>query len=497
MAPHAMETILPPPQWPTGLSNFVTWCLMWDPKNRPTSKQALEHEFFADAVDPLRPKSSSRLLGRKHSDLSFKSKESHENPVANSKPSWFRRSIVARDSAVAVPQQESINRPALAHQHTDSEAVAVKVRPQANKRATWTNGTAPPAGAPMPILPSIKPVSPMQHAVNVKASSTFAAIEVPTADVKQRKDDRFKKLGRQLSVNSHGNHYSDAHRLEAERALNGSASASTSGLMSPPYQKESFFSHLRKKARRFSGRPGLASPNADDVEATAGAAPWSNRSSVIVDSVIPEARDFADLDQALANVRYSLERNLVTPEDKSGTIRLTSSPLKRTRSVQNGTRTRSTESLNQMASPVGARTRRALQMSTNPVHQYETPEEADELLDEALTSANHAATRIDHVHRQAHRPALLQKDNNRVSMPQLRTTLSYQPISSYPTPSPSAKRDGVFFNNDFGTTQPLNINKQRSEHEHVPTYWPTPPHDESDWARVAAASAYNSQPLYR
>src|SRR5271168_2913736 len=104
MAPHSMDTILQPPQWPIAFSNFITWCLMWDPKNRPTSRQALDHEFFADAVDPLRPKSSSRLLGRKQSDLSFKSKESADPPTVSLRPSWFRRSLVARDSAPAVPQ---------------------------------------------------------------------------------------------------------------------------------------------------------------------------------------------------------------------------------------------------------------------------------------------------------------------------------------------------------------------------------------------------------
>ena len=59
-----METILRAPQWPAALSSFVTWCLMWDPKNRPTSAEAMKHEYFNAAIDPLRPKSSrSRLLG--------------------------------------------------------------------------------------------------------------------------------------------------------------------------------------------------------------------------------------------------------------------------------------------------------------------------------------------------------------------------------------------------------------------------------------------------
>jgi serine/threonine protein kinase len=73
MAPHSLDTILPTPQWPASLSQFVTWCLLWDPRARPTSAQALAHEYFQDAVDPLRLKSSSsRLLGRKQSELSNK-----------------------------------------------------------------------------------------------------------------------------------------------------------------------------------------------------------------------------------------------------------------------------------------------------------------------------------------------------------------------------------------------------------------------------------------
>ncbi|KAI5307083.1 hypothetical protein KEM56_004804 [Ascosphaera pollenicola] len=131
MAPHAMDTILTTPQWPASLANFVTWCLMWDPKARPTAQQALAHEYFADAIDPLRPKSStSRLLGRRTSERGFRFGSSsnggnvssaassattsgnsgassvfglgfgsHGNsgdssPTAGCKPSWFRRSII-------------------------------------------------------------------------------------------------------------------------------------------------------------------------------------------------------------------------------------------------------------------------------------------------------------------------------------------------------------------------------------------------------------------
>jgi meiosis induction protein kinase IME2/SME1 len=486
MAPHAIESILQPPQWPLGLSNFVTWCLMWDPKNRPTSRQAMDHEFFADAVDPLRPKSSSRLLGRKHSDLSFRSKEGVDSPL-QTKPSWFRRSLIARDSAPAVPQ------------HTEDALLAKQSRPPANKRATWTHGANPATIAPMPILPSIKPISPLPNAVNAQGTQASAGPlplppQVPThqkhlkpkpAEVEQQTtqqqiDDKHRKIGRQLSVNSHGNHYAEAHRLEAERALNGNGS--TSGLVSPPYQKESFFSHLRKRARRFSGRHGLASPGGDDVEANAAAVPWSNRSSIMVDSVIPEHQnDFSDLDNLLQSVRYSLDKSAADQQNKDGS-RSNQSTLKRTHSVP-----RSSQSQENVAAAVtsqpAARNRKSI-----PQNFYDTPEEEDELLDEALRSANRAVRRLNQG-----KPSDAQKAGQRQPL----THVSSNPgVQGALTPSPSAKRNGVAFDPNTTTpTQPLNI-QQRKQQEYAPPHWPTPPYEENEWASAAAASIYAAGRVY-
>lgn len=493
MAPHSMETILQAPQWPAALSHFVTWCLMWDPKNRPTSKQALEHEYFADAVDPLRPKSSaSRLLGRKHSDLSFKSGKENEPPTLNSKASWFRRSLIQRESAPAIPQQLS-NRPTAPEVEQPQ-----RPRPAASKRATWTNGTH--IGAPMPILPSIRPISPLSNAVTAQGTTRAPAEpEMPqqAAHVPANYDEKSsKKIGRQLSVNSHGNHYADIHRAEAERALNGNG-----GLMSPPNgQKESFFSHLRKRARRFSGRHGLASPHAEDVEANAGSAPWSNRSSMAIDfaPLGPSDNDFSDLDKALQNVRYSLDRGSHGPDvpPKAGQL---SSSMQTPRRVPSMTSLplNSVGDINSAGTaPISTRTRRALQMATNPMHRYETPEEEDELLDEALNSASRAARRLDRGSQDPYRTALGRKDNNRQSMPQ-NSNLSVP--NPYPTPSPSAKRDGVHFGQDLTATpsRPLNIHKARSENDHVNSQWPTPPYEENEWASSANASLYAIAPTYR
>ncbi|CAI4217303.1 unnamed protein product [Parascedosporium putredinis] len=336
MAPHSMDTILQSPQWPASLSQFVTWCLMWDPKNRPTSTQALAHEYFTDAVDPLRPRSSaSRILGRKQSNIdhSRSSKETVATLSTVGKQSWFRKSLIGRseglpDAAV-----------------TPVEVPMVKTRPQQQqaKRTTWANG--PSNVAPMPILPTIRPISPLSDAVTAQAKHANALHEAGGQGLDPRQS---KKVGRQLSVTSSTNQYAEMHRQQAERALNGNT-----GLISPPSaQKESFFSHLRKRARRFSGRHQTPlSPAYDDLEAQAGCGPWaSNRSSMVIDS--------------LAHPR----RNM-----RSG--------------------------------PVSSRTRR---QATQGMRQYDAPDEEDELLDEVLSSTRHAIHRLE----KDGKPALRQSVSN-------------------------------------------------------------------------------------
>lgn len=524
MAPHSMDTILQPPQWPAALSAFVTWCLMWDPKNRPTSAQAMSHEYFADAVDPMRPKSSaSRLLSRKHSDLSYKSsKDPNDNsPVLSSKPSWFRKSLITRDSAPAVPSQARAKqtnspRPSPVHSTTTLEVpVPAKARPVVNKRATWTNGTTPSVGAPMPILPSIRPISPLSDAVTAQATGRLTGEEGnQRSSILDEKSA--KKLGRQLSVASTGNHYADIHRQEAERALNGNG-----GLVSPPNgQKESFFSHLRKRARRLSGRHATPlSPNSDDIEANAGCGPWSsNRSSMALDAP-PVASDptsnpdFTELDRALQNVRYSIETpsqaGLVQSNNttKRTPVLLSHPTLKRHHSLPQGQQLGSYENVSATAStassnhgPISSRTRRALQMSNHPVHRYETPDEEDELLDEVLNTAHKAVKRLDRnirAENESRRNALAHKDSNR---PPLRQTASTVALSSnpYPTPSPSARRNGVLFGQDVfdGPAKPLNIEKGRTEVERAPK-WPTPPYEENEWSASATSELYAARSSYK
>ncbi|KAK3946402.1 kinase-like domain-containing protein [Diplogelasinospora grovesii] len=496
MAPHSMDTILQSPQWPASLSQFVTWCLMWDPKHRPTSSQALAHEYFTDAVDPMRPKSSaSRILGRKQSDLS-RGKDSAASTPTSSKPSWFRKSLIGRSEssevvavvtpapapapapvAVVAPQQPTIKEdaaPAPARPsppvHAVSETTAAsKTRPAAGKRTTWTNG--PSNVAPMPILPTIRPISPLSDAVTAQASNRTPSYNDAYANGVQRhltvEEKTPKKIGRQLSVASSTNHYAEIHRQQAERALNGN-----SGLASPPSgQKESFFSHLRKRARRFSGRHQTPmSPSYDDIEAQAGCGPWgSNRSSMVIDNQpVPVAKDtYESLDKTLREVQQNLDVPPAPPAHQVSP----SSNLKRHHSLPHH-QPRSVDNLIVAArgsGPVSSRTRRA--QATQGVHQYDAPDEEDELLDEVLSSTHNVMKRLE-------------KDPR----PPLRQSASNVGLSNpYPTPSPSASGHAMLFGDsqEAITPKPLDLNKKTSEHK-----WPTPPYDESDWAASASASIW-------
>lgn len=483
MAPHSMESILQAPQWPASLSHFVTWCLMWDPKNRPTSTQALNHEYFADAVDPLRPKSStSRLLGRKQSDRSFRSptRDSSDSSTIASKPSWFRRSLIGRsESSAPALENDRPSRPPVVSYNTAPDLQATKSRPAVTKRATWANG------APMPILPSIRPVSPLSNAVTAQANSTLAHGGDNTCLVGAGKVS--KKIGRQLSLNSHGNHYADVHRQEAERALNGAG-----GLNAAVSQKESFFWHLRKKARRLSGR-NQANLATDDVEANVGCMPWSNRSSLALDSVnagdSKQNSELAELDNALQTVKYSLDSaalgnvpvQITSPGDAS---KRQSMPQGSIRSIADGP-----VSTGGAPGPVSSRARRALQMSTHVVHRYETPEEEDELLDEVLHSASKAAKCLAN--------ETLSDASSTYSRQAAGNDGSRPLPSPYPTPSPSAKCDSVSFGqHDLTPCRRECLPDRKADHASSTRQWPTPPYEEGDWAKPAPSiflteSTYN------
>jgi meiosis induction protein kinase IME2/SME1 len=305
-------------------------------------------------------------------------------------------------------------------------------------------------------------VSPLSDAVTAQATV-------------RRSQNGDKKVGRQLSVASNGNHYADAHRHDAEtlRALNGQAG----GLMSPTGgAKEGFFSHLRKRARRFSGRYQTPISPAEDIEAAAGCGPWpNNRQSSLMGSPSNGAStDFLELDKALQNVRTSLDAQShsggPTPVQKASRVP-GGSLLKRHHSVGNGNdRTANAN-------------RKAAYKSSHTNLQYETPDEGDELLDEALNTARKAARRLD-------------KHGNKNG--NYYTTPNRPPANMYLTPSPSANRTSVGYDHmDYlATSKPVDI-KQRQPQNNYTSKWPTPPYEESDWAASAAASILAAQAAYR
>jgi meiosis induction protein kinase IME2/SME1 len=302
-----------------------------------------------------------------------------------------------------------------------------------------------------------------------------------------------KKVGRQLSLNSHGNHYADVHRQEAERMLEGGNS-----LKSPTgsQKSSSFFSHLRKRARRLSGRnQGTVTPQDDDVEANAGCAPWAaNKQSSETQTIAPAAANpstdpnYAELDRALQNVRYSLDATAGAANLQAKTPkRMASNPalLKRHHSLPYGVEEKPTAN-----APVSTRTRRSVRY-TNPSPHYETPDEEDELLDEALMSAHHAVTGMDSV--------VASTSSRVLARPQPQHVLSDPGTSAYLTPSPSKDNNNVNFgSHDYTPSKPVAIPPQVAQQKNtVNPQWPTPPYEESDWAASAAASIFATQAAYR
>ena len=559
MAPHSLKTILQAPQWPSSLCELVTWCLMWDPASRPTSAQALQHEYFADAYDPWRPK-SSRAVSRKKSDVATSVKESIESgqSLSSRTSSWFRKSMVARESAPAVPKAvpagiQEPQRPVPDLIPTSEQTL--KPRPHANKRATWANGLQMANGAPMPILPSIRPVTPLSNTVHAQAQPNQAEHENTSG----------KKIGRQLSVASNGNHYADVHREETERTLNGG----NEGLAWLPQsgQRESFFSHLRKRARRLSARhQAPLSPTSPDWETNAGCVPWSNRQSMIVDSPthaagLPPAAlpvqqaDFTELDKALQGVKSALDTTQLSTKQSTG--KLVNGPL--SKKNQPSTNIQVAEPMkeasqgpvsltlpsndvnykygnvtNITATPqtqTSVRTRRPVPKQPQPSQRYETPDEEDELLNEVLVSAEEVATQLG-------RNPSHEVDTRAYSTPRQISDLPvkavdekasynyhyqqhqqqqsqrqqlYQRQSAYLTPVSSANRENAIFADGSHNRSPKPVSNQKGPdslgskkqfvtlgtENHAPKWSSTPPYDESDWAAAAAASIFAVEAAYR
>lgn len=350
----------------------------------------------------------------------------------------------------------------------------------------------------MPILPSIRPISPLSNAVTAQGRTSPPETDAHPAAAAAVAP---KKLGRQLSVASNGNHYGD---LNAEQTLHGLSSPTSST------HKESFFSHLRKRARRLSGRNqvnGVASSREDEA---VGKTSWtSERSAMHVDSVEPNKRNsFVNMDAA-----PQYRQPPVVPSSDVQSV--PPAVLKRSSSLRQG----STLESQSPSHSSTARNRRTMHLS-HPAQRYETPNEEEELLDEALASAHHAAQGLQHksasyvpVSNIAGSAAMANTGTNAAktihrsqSLYQSTISLASQPgTNPYPTPSPSAKRSGVVFGTGLPEKKPTTpvampvANSQyRANHGlDINGLWPTPPYEDNEWAASASASIFAAGGMWR
>jgi meiosis induction protein kinase IME2/SME1 len=502
MAPHTIDEFLPAPEWPTELCDFITWCLAWDPNARPTATDAMHHQYFADAIDPLRPKSaaSTRILGRKTPDIeTAATNQDVPHTLNNRRSSWFRRSLVARESAPVVPQQRHAT-PRLASPSKAEPCLPIatsNTRPVAPKRATWTVGSSQ-YGAPMPFLPAIKPISPMPNAVHAEAKDSFTS---------PRKEEPSATLSRQLSMLSQQTSTSDMRRQEAERVLNGRNSRQNLRSASAA-QKDGFFSHFRKRTRR-SGMP--ATPRADDLEPGQHATWRPAQQSMLPDLQTamvpaPSQTDFGDIDNALRNIQYRLSPTKTSPTrttqyDYGSTPilkRQPSKPLSRDQAQNSVSPLR----LGSAASSLRAN-QRAMQrpgwFSQRRRAPSEQPQQQDYdvSLDHALGSAAAAMARLEQQQNQytpqQYPSAPIYRKSSRPSLRPSASTMGMHK-GPYPTPSPSTRHDGDNYNDWTKTVDMRQHESQALQHHQGGHPFPTPPYDDGNMARAcddpwAAAAA--------
>lgn len=455
MAPVPMETILPSPQWPSSLAQFVTSCLLWDPKARPTSMQALQNEYFRDAVDPLMPRTpvaASSRMSKKSGDLVSKQsldsmQDVRHHPTLEKKGSWFRKSFIGGRSEGIISPPPTTN--------TDKRA---------EKRSTWhapklhTGSSNPANGAPMMILPSIKPVSPLSDAVSVQASRAERGEKDGEKD-RQRMDEKaVKKIGRQLSqasTNSQTNSYSTIDKL------NGNVPGYVT---SPTKEREGIFSHLKKRVRRLSGRPtGLPpSPNDDDLESGVGCIGWgpgkemgSNRSSMLVDT----PGDSSGIDRAIREVDAALDESSLGAEARgangNNARRNLSFPP-----TPNASRAGEAPINGGVAqTPVFPRTRRSCR---NTTQRYETPDENDELMNDVVAAASGQLSR---------------RTSQTYATPMRKVSNRDLTSVGYPTPSPQASHK---YYSSKGMDMGGVPRRDGNSGEHQPKY-PTPPSENDSW----------------
>ncbi|KAF3093879.1 hypothetical protein TWF569_010647 [Orbilia oligospora] len=486
MTPQSIEQhYLPLSQWPASLSQFVTSCLLWDPRGRPTSTQALAHEYFVDAIDPLKPKPipqpQTRALRSRQSELARPSMEQVAQPTPqsnlNTKHSWFRKSFAGTNTASVVQisastlQSETKASPKI----TQTEITApTSTRQPAEKRSTWhgLRGT----GAPIPILPTIRPITPLSDTVHAQANNhDHTETKHLTFDEKSG-----KKLGRQLSTNSQQQYTNPAHAA-ALSSLNGGR-----GVMSPPGTKEGIFSHFRKRVRRLSGRTSIPVSPADDIEAQVGCGPWSsNRSSMIIDQVSSptgtSSGDFKESSREYAPIQVSEIPNIagLGGNNRHSRTQLISPPPSMNSQIKrNPSYPPRVEPQSQLTSS-NSKARR--QMARNSAARYETPDEEEELLDEVLV---HAAKAMRKLERGS--PVLSQQGTPERTVPS----------HGYPTP-PSHKQQkpqlqvvSMGLRTDAPSKGRKRSGQRNSEDDSPIPKWNSPLLDNGNWAASAAATAY-------
>ena len=129
--------------------------------------------------------------------------------------------------------------------------------------------------------------------------------------------------------------------------------------------------------------------------------------------------------------------------------------------------------------------------------QYETPDEEDELLNEALVTSQKAVRRLDnHASTQQNQYSRAYPGQVPHSMRHGAVTQSQQ--LPYLTPNPSGNRKGVTYGHTdyLSATKPVDIVKSKNSLNDLVSKWPTPPSD-SEWAASAAASIFAAGAAYR
>lgn len=410
-------------------------------------------------------------------------------PTLEKKNSWFRKSFIGgrTDGGVVSPPPTT---------NADRDA-GRPARPE--KRSTWHAPKISSAtglsnnGAPMMILPSIRPVSPLSDAVSVQAARAGRDENGTSSDKDRRKmeEKAVRKIGRQLSVAStHSQHNGYANGTQqAVDKLNGNVPGAGAGaggagggagaVASPTSHKEGFFSHLRKRARRLSGRTtGLPpSPEDEDLESGVGCGiAWgggggrdggSNRSSMLVDS----SGDAAGIDRAIKEVDAVLAEPNAVSRSNSATLRRNPSFPPTPNASRAGELSIAT---GVAQTPNFPRTRRSVR---NTKQRYETPDENDELVGEvpaAAAAAGAAGTAAGYDPHYDITPT--RKDSNK----DLRHV--HAP-NGYPTPSPQANHRYYPKGLDIG-------GKVRRDDEMADPKWPTPPSEgDGGWGQHLYAMA--------